>query len=100
MNIEQRIYNGDRAKEILENEVFQQVFVDIEQELIESWKTAPARDVEGRESIFKYLTMLSKVKAQMVQTFETGKLAALELQHKKSWSERTTEAIGSVFAKP
>lgn len=100
MRIEERIYNGDRAKEILDNEVFQQVFADIEQELIESWKTAPARDVEGRESIFKYLAMLNKVKAHLTQTCETGKLAALEMEHKKNWQERATEAIGSVFARP
>jgi hypothetical protein len=86
--IEKRIYDGNRAKEILENDVFNQVFEDIEKELYESWKTAPLRDVEGRESIHKYLITLQKVKTHLVTTLETGKLAQLEIEHKRSFRER------------
>lgn len=90
MNLEQRIYNGNRAKEILDNEVFQQVWTDIEQELIDAWKTSPQRDEEGRRRLFDAVTMLGKVKSLIQSTLETGVLAVKELEYleKKKLSER------------
>ena len=86
--IEQRIYNGDRANEVLENEAFIQAFDDIENEVIEQWKNSPARDEAGREKLWTYLMLLKKIKAQITTTLETGKLAKLDLEHKKSLKER------------
>ena len=86
--IEQRIYNGDRANEVLENEAFIQAFDDIENEVIEQWKNSPARDEAGREKLWTYLMLLKKLKAQITTTLETGKLAKLDLEHKKSLKER------------
>ena len=88
MTPEQRIYNGDRANEVLENEAFQQAFDDIENEVIEQWKNSPARDEAGREKLWTYLMLLKKLKAQITTTLETGKLAKLDLEHKKSLKER------------
>lgn len=92
--IDQRIYNGNRAKEILENEVFVSVFEDIEQELYEAWKQSPARDQEGREKIHQYQAMLQKVKTRLVSTFETGKLAQMDLNHSQSLMDRAKDWIG------
>lgn len=88
MTPEQRIYNGDRANEVLENEAFIQAFDDIENEVIEQWKNSPARDEAGREKLWTYLMLLKKLKAQITTTLETGKLAKLDLEHKKSLKER------------
>lgn len=88
MTLEQRIYNGDRAREVLENEAFLQAFTDIEQEVITQWTESPARDQEGREKLWTYLMLLKKLKAQITTTLETGKLAKLDLEHKKSLKER------------
>jgi len=93
MKIEQRIYNGDRAREVLENEAFVEAFNAIETEVIEQWKSSPARDAAGRESMWTYLMLLSKLKAQLTQTLETGKLAQMELQHKRTLAERVKSAM-------
>ena len=86
--IEQRVYEGNRAREVLENEVFQAVFGDIEQEVITQWTNSPARDQEGREKLWQYLTLLRKVKAHLTTSLETGKLAQLDLQHKQNLFDR------------
>lgn len=91
--IEQRIYDGNRAKEILENEVFQGVFEAIEQELFEAWKQSPQRDEAGREKLHQYQTMLTKVKTHLTSTFETGRLAELDLRHKQSLYDKAKEWI-------
>lgn len=81
--IEERIYDANRAKEVLENEAFQQAFADIEQEVIEQWKSSPARDEAGREKLWMYLSMLRKVKTHLETTLESGKLAGLEIEHRQ-----------------
>lgn len=92
--IEQRMYHGDRAKEVLENEAFQAVFADIEQEVMTQWTNSPARDVEGREKLYTYLMLLRKVKTCLHTSLDTGKLATLDLQHKQSLADRAKGLIG------
>ena len=92
--LEQRMYSGDRAREVLENEAFQAVFADIEQELTTAWKNSPQRDADAREKIHLALTMLNKVEACLHTTLDTGKLATLDLQHKQSLAERAKGWIG------
>lgn len=89
--LETRLYEGNRAKEVLENEAFIAAFDAIEQEVTETWKNSPARDAEGREKCFTYLKMLQKVKAHLTTTLETGKLAELELQHKQTLLDRAKQ---------
>lgn len=82
--IEQRIHDGDRARDILDNPVFHWAFDEIEKDLTESWKSSPARDAEGREKIFLAIQMLTKLKATIQGALETGNLARMELDHKES----------------
>ena len=92
--LEERLYAGDRAKEILENEVFIAAFDDIEKEVIETWTKTPARDDTGRERCYQYLMMLRKVKAHLTTTLETGKLAQMELQHRQTLADRMKAGLG------
>jgi hypothetical protein len=87
-SLEQRLHDGSRAKEVIENEQFLASFDAIEAEVMETWKATPARDSEAREACYVYLKMLGKVKAHLVSTMETGKLAELELAHKQGIADR------------
>jgi len=92
MTLEERLYKGDQAKLVLENEVFQAVFADIEKDLIESWKNIPSspKHADDREKTHLAVTMLGKVKASLEQTLESGKLAKVELEylHQQSLLDR------------
>lgn len=94
MTLEERLYNGDRAREVLENEVFQAVWAQVEQDLIESWRNIPASPEHApkRERLHLSLTLLGKVKACIQESLETGKLAQIELQHKRNLAERARDA--------
>ena len=92
--LQQRVYNGDRARELIENEIFQQVFIDIEEDLIGVWKKSPQRDVEARERIHLALSMLGKIKACLQATLETGTLARLDLQYQQTLMDRAKGLIG------
>ena len=94
MTIESRIYEGQRAKEILDNEVFQKVFVDCRNEITDQWKNSPARDEQGREKLWLMLSLANKLESMIKTTLETGKLANLEMQHRQSVAERAKQLIG------
>lgn len=89
--LEQRLYAGDRAKEVLENEAFIAAFEAIEKEVIEQWTNSPARDQDGREKLWSYLHLLRKVRMHLVSTLETGKLAQVDLQHQQSLMDRAKQ---------
>ncbi len=93
--LEQRIYSGDRAKEVLENEAFIAAFEAIENEVIEQWKNSPARDEEGREKLWQYRMLLQKVRTHITSTMETGKLARLELTHRNGVVQRIRAGMSS-----
>jgi hypothetical protein len=103
--LESRIYDGDRAREVLENAAFQQVFADVERDLIESWKNIPSTNgplddhVKARERIHLSLTLLGKVKACLESSMETGTLAKLELEHKnkvQQMAQRAKQWVGAI----
>jgi hypothetical protein len=93
--IETRIYDGNRAREVLENEVFQAVWTDIEKEWTDAWMNSPARDEAGREKLYQYVMTLRKLKAQITTTLETGQLAQLDLQHKQTMADRLKAGVSS-----
>lgn len=95
--IEQRIADGARAQDVLDNEAFSGAFDAIEQELVSAWKSSPARDAAGRESIWTYLHLLHKLRAQLTTTMETGRLAQLDLEHKRNLRERARDGLSSLF---
>lgn len=84
--LETRLYNADRAREVLENEAFQWAFEETKQEITESWKNAGNPD--DRERLWISQRLLSKLEAALRTRLETGKLARLELDHKKTLAER------------
>ena len=95
-SLEQRLYSGDRAREVLENEAFIAAFEAIEKEVIDQWTNSPARDEAGREKLWSYLHLLRKVRTHLQSTLETGKLAQLELQHQQTLTDRARGWLSKV----
>lgn len=94
MDINQRIYDGDQARLVLENEVFQQVMDDIKTELTEQWKQSPVRDCEGREKIYQLLRLVEKLEVNLKTRLETGKLARMEVTHNQTLMDRAKQFAG------
>ena len=94
MELSQRIYNGDRAKEVLENEAYLNAFNAIQTEIETQWKQSPARDAEGREKLWQLQSLLAKLQATLQSTLETGKLAKLDLQHEQTIKDRAKALVG------
>lgn len=86
--LEQRIYDGDQARLVLENEAFAAAFADLKQEITEQWQQSPARDKEGREALWNLLKLAGKLESHLRLSLEDGKMAKLDLQHQISLTEK------------
>jgi predicted ArsR family transcriptional regulator len=98
MTIEQQIYKGNRAKEVLDNEAFQQVFTDYKTEITEQWTKSPSRDAEGREKLWLMLSILNRLESLLKTTLETGEMRKLDLAHeeKKRLLDKAKGWIGNL----
>lgn len=91
--LEEQIYEGNRARECLENEAFNWAFEGIKQELTNAWQTSPARDAEGREKIFLTLKLLDRLKAALTTSLESGELAESNRIYQQTLMERAKESL-------
>jgi len=82
-NLRQEQNRAQSAKELLENELFNSIFTDLEKEIIEHLAGCPVRDKEGRDIFLLSLQITRKLKGILQGYVETGKLATAQLQPAK-----------------
>ncbi|WP_422096327.1 hypothetical protein [Variovorax sp.] len=85
---EARVYRGDRAREVLQNEAFAWAFETTKSEIYESWQATLAANAPERERLWLSLQMLDRVQGHLVQRLETGKLAAREIKHRQQVAQQ------------
>lgn len=73
------IHLGNRAKAILEDEIFTDAVKKIEDRLNQEWLNSPLRDTEAREKIFLMRKMLETIINEITSVMDTGKLANKKL---------------------
>lgn len=91
MTPEHEVQRADRARQLLEDELLVEAFQTIEQELTNAWQSSPARDIEGRESLWLQLKLLRLVRSKLETVVETGKVAQASLL------QRAREAAAQAF---
>ena len=79
MNNEER---EERAKNLLENELFNEAFEVLRKELLGQWEQSGSQHTDQRESIWLAIRLLEKIKGHITSIVETGHMAkVLEKQH-------------------
>jgi hypothetical protein len=81
--LDQRAHEGDEARQVLDNPAFERAFNSIEKEHVEAWLNSPARDPQGRETLWMTVKLLHKLKATLEASMIDGKLARVELEHQE-----------------
>jgi|TARA_R100000951_G_scaffold108529_1_gene104792 hypothetical protein len=79
MEKDKEIQKGNRAKQILEDEIFAEAVKRVSDELDLEWINSPVRDTEGREKIYMMKKMLNVLLVQLRSVMETGKLASKQI---------------------
>jgi hypothetical protein len=71
---------GEQARQLLQNELYQEAVTQVRQAIIDKWISAPLRDREGQHELKIMLKLLGDVTGYIQTAFETGKLAQIQLE--------------------
>lgn len=72
----QIIAQGNHAKRLLEDEVLQEAFAQVEADIYLEWRTSPVGDDRARQDLFHTLKGLERLKARLQATLDAGVLAS------------------------
>lgn len=79
MSAEDDMIRAERARLLLAEPLLIEAFETISQELTQAWQNSPARDVDGRETLWLSLKLLTQVQQHLISVMESGKMAQVEL---------------------
>lgn len=88
MSLEKDVERGRLADAVLQNPVYVESYGLIEQEITRKWRES--RDAAEREQLHQLLRMLDKARTVLESAMRSGKVAAKELERKRSLAERMT----------
>lgn len=70
---------GQRAEELLRNELLQEIFAGLEADYISTWKITSVKDTEAREKLFLAVNILGKIQEHIKRFAADGRLATKDL---------------------
>jgi len=70
---------GQRAEDLLKNELLQDTFKYLHDEYIATWKRTSVKDVAAREALYIATNIVGKVQEQLHKYAADGRLSAKEL---------------------
>ena len=85
---------ANSAREVTEHPLYLEAFEVYTQRLTTQWAESPARDKEGREALWLMLKTAQAVQNHLAQIMETGQLASLQLEQKRSMLDRARQWAG------
>lgn len=84
---------GTKAAAVLKNPIYLEAVVKVEQMIVEQWKNAPIRDVEGQTYLRLMLKALRDVTGHIKSVAETGRLAEQQMAVERGLVERAKAAV-------
>ena len=77
--LERDILRGERAAQLMREDILVEAFQIIEQDLIQKWQTSPPRDAAARETLYLSQLLLQRVQKQLEHVMNTGQIAKATL---------------------
>ena len=75
-------YREERAKSLLQNELFNEAFDVLRKDLMDRWNASGSSELEARESIWLAMRLLDRLYGHINSIVETGYMnKVLEKQH-------------------
>lgn len=87
MELDKEVSRGQRAAEILDSELYIEAFDTLKARLMQQWADSPARDKEGRESLWVMTKLLENVKGHLTEIMETGKIARVQAEERSLYTQ-------------
>ena len=64
-----------RAKSVLSDELFNEAFATLEQDITDAWNHTGIHDTEARENLWLSLRLLERIRLHLTSIVETGEMA-------------------------
>lgn len=74
---------GQRARRLLEDDLYQEAFTTVEAKLMSEWAASKPLDREVRETIFHQIGLLKALKAHLESVMRDGDFAAKSIEQKR-----------------
>jgi len=88
MTPEEELQRAREVEQILGNKYVREALDEIREALVEQWQRTPVVDVNLREKIWGIYNGAIKFEQVLRSHIETGKMAAIEVERKRSLAER------------
>ena len=86
--LETEVERARQAREITDHPLWAEAFDAYRKRLMDEWAESPARDTDGREKLWLMVKTASAVERHLAEILETGKLASIQMEKKRSLLER------------
>jgi len=101
MNEESRLLaeqeRARQAQELAEHPLFKEALQQYRERLMQQWADSPARDTEGREKLWLMCKTADAVERHLVELMQTGKLASLQLEQRRTLAQRARESLRGLW---
>ena len=77
------IKRGERASEVLENELYKEAVTKVREGIIKSMAISPLGDSETHNRLVIALQLLAQIEKQLTDVMTTGKMAAMSTTDKR-----------------
>jgi hypothetical protein len=78
------VQRSREAERILEDPMFREAFLALEERLVERWKTSKLQETALREETYRLFVALQEVRGYLTTLMETGKLAIVAALRRQS----------------
>lgn len=92
MTNEEAKRRGEHAAQLLRDPLLVEALEAIEKDILLEWENCPARDVQGREEIWKFFKTAKKFQLILSGMVEAGKLASF--REKQSITDKAVQLFG------
>ncbi len=86
-----------QAQELAEHPLFKEALQQYRERLMQEWSDSPIRDTEGREKLWLMQKTVAVVERHLVELMETGKLASMQLEQRRTLAQRARESLSSLW---
>ena len=93
MDVYEESERGNRARDLLNNAMFRETIDSLRTAIVDKWRSAPMRDIEGQHELKIMDKLLTDIEAYIKKTADTGKMADIQLERDTKVAELKRHGI-------
>ena len=93
LQLRQELDRASRAQALLNDELLREAIDTLRARISDDLFSSPVRDSEGRERLWLMHRLLASVEGHLKTLVETGKMANLQLERKRSLKDKARELL-------